>query len=85
VECGAPAPLSQRPKTSTLEATPSICQIPPVDENANAENLLRAYGPEKEAWKAAGNYFSAEELKRMEEEFSDLTIKTIPPTIYAAD
>ena len=34
-----------------------------------------AYGPEKEAWKKAGNYFTAEELARMAEDFKDLKIK----------
>jgi hypothetical protein len=44
-----------------------------------------AYGPEKDAWKKAGNYFTAEELARMAEDFKDLTITIPPETIYDAN
>jgi hypothetical protein len=47
--------------------------------------LSKAYGPEKEAWKAApGNCFTAEELARMADDFKDLKITQIPKRIYAA-
>ena len=49
------------------------------------ESVWRAYGPQKEAWKKAGNYFTAEELERMEAELSDLTIQPIPRKVYEAD
>ena len=56
-----------------------------MEDKVASEDLLRAYGPEKEAWKAAGNYFTAEELKRMEKDFADLKIKVASDPIYAAD
>ena len=43
-----------------------------------------AYGPEKDQWKAAGNYFTAEELRRMAEDFKDLTITRRRKKIYDA-
>jgi hypothetical protein len=47
--------------------------------------LWPAYGPEKDKWKAAGNYFTAEELRRMAEDFKDLTITTPEDEIYDAN
>jgi hypothetical protein len=44
-----------------------------------------AYGPEKEQWKAAGNYFSAEELRRMADDFKDLKIKRRRRKVYNAN
>ena len=44
-----------------------------------------AYGPEKEAWKAAGNYFTAEELKRLEEDTREVSISFCPEKIWCAD
>jgi len=44
-----------------------------------------AYGPEKDQWKAAGNYFTSEELRLMAEDFKDLTISPPPEKIYDAD
>lgn len=49
------------------------------------ESVWRAYGPEKDAWKKAGNYYSAEQLDAMEREFLDLTIQPVPKKVYAAD
>jgi len=44
-----------------------------------------AYGPEKEAWKASGNYFTAEELKRLEEDTREVSISFCPEKIWCAD
>lgn len=44
-----------------------------------------AYGSEKEAWKARGNYFTAEELKRLEEESREVSITFCPEKIWRAD
>ena len=49
------------------------------------ESIWRAYGPEKEAWKKAGNYFTPEQLSAMEKDLSDLTIQPIPRKIYDAN
>ena len=49
------------------------------------ESVWRAYGPQKEAWKKAGNYFTAGELERMEAELSDLKIEVVPRKVYDAD
>ncbi|MGZ8901100.1 MAG: hypothetical protein ACXW3Z_13485 [Limisphaerales bacterium] len=49
------------------------------------ESVWRAYGPEKDAWKKAGNYYTAEQLDAMEKEFSDLTIQPVPRKIYDAN
>jgi hypothetical protein len=56
-----------------------------VEENGERGDLLRAYGLERDAWKAAGNYFTAEQLATMERGLSDLVIKPLPKIIYAAD
>jgi hypothetical protein len=50
-----------------------------------AGSVWHAYGPQKEAWKKAGNYFTAEELEKMEAELSDLTIQPIRRKIYDTD
>ena len=68
-----------------LEARRGICEGDLMEEKPAPEDLLRAFGPEKEAWKAAGNYFTAEELRRMEKDFADLRIEDAPDPIYAAD
>ena len=56
-------------------AQPDKKEIPP----------WHAYGPEKEAWKAAGNYYTAEDLKRMAEDFRSLTISSADEPIYDAN
>lgn len=47
--------------------------------------IWQAYGPAKEKWKADGNYYSAEELARMAEDFKDLVIKPRAKKIYDAN
>ena len=49
------------------------------------ESVWHAYSPQKQAWKKAGNYFTAEELKGMEAELSDLAIRPIPRKVYDAN
>jgi len=47
--------------------------------------VIAAHGPEKQAWKDAGNYFSTEELREMERAFGDLKITPCPETVLRAD
>lgn len=35
----------------------------------------RAFGPEKQAWKEEGHYYSPEELAQMEASFQDLELR----------
>jgi hypothetical protein len=59
-----------------------------VDSKPNKSEIdpaWLAYGPEKEAWKAAGNYFTAEELKRLEKESREVAITFCPEKICCAD
>jgi hypothetical protein len=44
-----------------------------------------AFGPEKEAWKAEGRFYSAAELKQMAEEFKDLKIEPPRRRIYVVE
>ena len=56
-----------------------------MEDKLAPEDLLRAFGPEKEAWKEAGNYLTAEELKRTERDFADLGIKRRTKRVYVVD
>jgi hypothetical protein len=50
-----------------------------ADASPKENNPWLAYGPEKLAWKADGNYYSAEELAKLERSFEDLEITFCPP------
>jgi len=47
--------------------------------------MLAAYGPEKQAWKDAGNYFSSEELREMERAFVDIKVTPCPEIVLSVD
>lgn len=56
------------------------------NEHERIENpAWRAFGAEKEAWKANGNRFSADELKALGQGLADLEIVPCPETVLSAD
>jgi hypothetical protein len=57
-----------------------------VAENNNGPDpIWKAFGPAKQKWKEAGNFYSHEELLQMQKDFADLTIQPIPRQIYDAN
>lgn len=54
------------------------------DPNAAVPPAWLAFGPEKEAWKQAGNRFTAAELAQLERDSVDFTLRPAPrPTLRA--
>ena len=51
----------------------------PEEQQQKLDDAWLAYGPEKQEWKEAGNYYSAEELRRLEASLGDLEITAVPP------
>ena len=70
-----------------LESPRAFCNIPSMSEPKQPldESIWCAYGPEKEAWKKHGNYFTAEELKKMQEDFRDLVIRPVARKVYVVE
>ena len=57
------------------------------DEQALHEVPLpwRVFGPEKDAWKMEGNYFTADELRQLEVDASELRLTACPEIPLSAD
>ena len=70
-----------------LERLAAFCNIPTMSEPIQPldQSIWRAYGPEKEAWKKQGNYFMADELKRMEKELGELVIRPVRRKVYVVE
>ena len=54
-------------------------------KDSSGEPPWKAHGPAKQKWKAEGNYYSSEELARMQKSFNDLVIKPRRRKIYDAN
>ena len=55
----------------------------PKMETSISNPELSAFAPDKEAWKRAGNFYSAEELQRMEND--DVTVYQTLEKVLIAD
>lgn len=56
-----------------------------TDPNSAVPPEWLAFGPEKEAWKAAGNRFTAAELAQLDHDSVDFTLTPAPRPTFRAD
>ncbi len=47
----------------------------PEKKHQKLDDTWLAYGPEKQEWKEAGNYYSTDDLERLEKSLHDLKIR----------
>lgn len=55
------------------------------EQPTDVNSLWLAYAPDKQAWKANGNYYSPQELQALEKAFADLKIAPCPEPVLSAD